>query len=247
MSQTGGRGGILTGMEIIKQCKEGRIEIDPLLEANVGPNSVDVRLADRLAIYIDNDGFPIDSHGLSSKVSRELGYLRRDCDSLESVDLSEGLARIQANLDRLGQVIDSKKGTPGALTEKNLHWIDIPPQGVVLLPGVPYLGMTMECVGSEHYVPIMEGRSTCGRLFLSPYHSAGFGDLGFIGTWTLEITAMFATRVYPGQRIAQLGFWEPSGSREIMYGEMDRSKYQGQMSPTPYEPDVIDSSPDEEE
>lgn len=42
---------ILTGSKIIDEVREGRIVIDPFDAENVGPNSVDLRLADTLLVY----------------------------------------------------------------------------------------------------------------------------------------------------------------------------------------------------
>src|SRR5690606_37661864 len=40
----------------------------------------------------------------------------------------------------------------------------IPPEGLVLQPDTLYLGHTQETMGSNHYVPIIRGRSSIGRI-----------------------------------------------------------------------------------
>lgn len=54
----------------------------------------------------------------------------------------------------------------------------------------------------------IDGRSTVGRMFLQVHMTAGFGDYGFSGAFTLEITNVFnrPIRLYPGMRIAQVFF-----------------------------------------
>ena len=65
--------------------------------------------------------------------------------------------------------------------------IKIPEEGLVLEPNKLYLGRTNEFTKTEKFVPMLEGRSSTGRLGLFIHVTAGFGDIGFAGYWTLEI------------------------------------------------------------
>ena len=65
--------------------------------------------------------------------------------------------------------------------------IKIPEDGLVLEPNKLYLGRTNEFTKTEKFVPMLEGRSSTGRLGLFIHVTAGFGDIGFAGYWTLEI------------------------------------------------------------
>lgn len=65
--------------------------------------------------------------------------------------------------------------------------ITIPEEGLVLEPNRLYLGRTNEFTKTEGFVPMLEGRSSTGRLGLFIHVTAGFGDVGFAGYWTLEI------------------------------------------------------------
>lgn len=67
--------------------------------------------------------------------------------------------------------------------------IKIPEDGFVLQPNVLYLGRTNEYTKTENYIPMLEGRSSVGRLGVFIHVTAGFGDVGFAGYWTLEIFA----------------------------------------------------------
>lgn len=87
--------------------------------------------------------------------------------------------------------------------------LTISSRGFVLMPGILYLGATMEVVGTKAgsgYVPHIEGRSSVGRLGMTVHVTAGFGDEGFIGNWTLEITVVHPLRVYAGDCVAQAYF-----------------------------------------
>ncbi len=82
--------------------------------------------------------------------------------------------------------------------------IVIPPDGIVLQPGKLYLGRTKEYTSTRNVVPMLEGRSSIGRLGLFIHITAGFGDVGFSGYWTLEMFCIRPIRVYPGIEICQI-------------------------------------------
>ncbi len=105
--------------------------------------------------------------------------------------------------------------------------LGIPEEGIVLHPGVLYLGRTIECIGSNSFVPIVEGRSSVGRLGIHVHVTAGFCDLGFKGTITLEIHVIHPVRIYAGVAICQAYFLKPEGAIELYKG-----RYQGQVDPT---------------
>ena len=92
--------------------------------------------------------------------------------------------------------------------------LKIPPEGLVLEPGRLYLGRTREFTRTEHYVPMLEGRSSTGRLGLFVHVTAGFGDVGFSGYWTLEIFCVQPIRVYAGVDICQIYYHAIQGDYE---------------------------------
>jgi dCTP deaminase len=79
---------------------------------------------------------------------------------------------------------------------------------VTLRPGIGYLCHTREAVGSKHYVPVLDGKSSIGRMFVNVHATAGFGDPGFVGQWTLEISVVQIVTLKIGMRIAQVRFME---------------------------------------
>jgi dCTP deaminase len=100
--------------------------------------------------------------------------------------------------------------------------IVIPPEGLVLEPDRLYLGRTIEFTATECFVPMLEGRSSVGRLGLFVHVTAGFGDVGFRGYWTLEIFCVQPVRVYPGVPICQIYYHTIMGDFE----RYDHGKYQ---------------------
>jgi dCTP deaminase len=99
--------------------------------------------------------------------------------------------------------------------------IHIPAEGMDLRPQQLYLGRTVERTETHNLVPQIEGRSSVGRLGLFVHVTAGFGDVGFVGHWTLEMFAVQPVRIYPGVPICQIFYHEITGR----FDEYD-SKYQ---------------------
>lgn len=100
--------------------------------------------------------------------------------------------------------------------------IPIPPEGLVLQPGQLYLARTAERTETRNLVPMIEGRSSVGRLGLFIHVTAGFGDVGFCGYWTLEMFALQSLRIYAGVPICQIFYHEILGPCD----NYDSSKYQ---------------------
>ena len=100
--------------------------------------------------------------------------------------------------------------------------LTIPAEGLVLSPNQLYLGRTCEYTETHNLVPQIEGRSSIGRLGLFVHVTAGFGDIGFKGYWTLEMFAVQPIRIYPAVQICQIFYHQVCG--EIC--EYSSEKYQ---------------------
>lgn len=98
----------------------------------------------------------------------------------------------------------------------------IPQAGMVLKPDQLYLGRTKERTETHNLVPMIEGRSSIGRLGLFVHVTAGFGDVGFCGYWTLEMFAVQPVRIYPDVPICQIFYHEIAGA----FDEYSSNKYQ---------------------
>ncbi len=94
-------------------------------------------------------------------------------------------------------VLDMKK-------EHTLEKIIMPKDGLLLESGKLYLGRTVEYTKTDQLVPMLEGRSSIGRLGLFIHVTAGFGDVGFAGYWTLEMFCVQPVKIYPNVEICQI-------------------------------------------
>ena len=92
--------------------------------------------------------------------------------------------------------------------------ITIPEEGLLLEPNRLYLGRTNEFTKTDGFVPMLEGRSSTGRLGLFIHVTAGFGDVGFSGYWTLEIFCIQPIRIYPNAQICQIYYHTIDGDYE---------------------------------
>lgn len=96
---------------------------------------------------------------------------------------------------------------------------DIPESGLILYPDRFYLATTKEYTETLKHVPMIDGKSSIGRLGIDIHATAGKGDVGFKGYWTLEISVKKPVRVYPGMPIGQIIYYEVSGEIDYNYQE----------------------------
>ncbi|ANI88689.1 deoxycytidine triphosphate deaminase [Arachidicoccus ginsenosidimutans] len=109
-----------------------------------------------------------------------------------------------------------------------IRYFDIPEEGFVLQPNKFYLGVTQEYTETHAHVPFLEGKSSTGRLGIDIHATAGKGDVGFCGNWTLEISCKQPVRVYRLMPIGQLIYFPVEGEIEIKYNQKQNAKYSGQ-------------------
>ncbi|MFT5877428.1 MAG: dCTP deaminase, partial [Dokdonia sp.] len=105
-------------------------------------------------------------------------------------------------------ILDMK--TPNPTTR-----LTIPEEGLLLEPHKLYLGRTNEHTATDKFVPMLEGRSSIGRLGLFIHVTAGFGDVGFSGYWTLEIFCVQPIRIYPNVEICQIFYHSIEGDYDL--------------------------------
>ena len=133
------------------------------------------------------------------------------------VHLGKDLARY---IDR---ELDAKK-------HNTIEHFEIPDEGFVLQPHEFYLGVTEEYTETHAHVPFLEGKSSTGRLGIDIHATAGKGDVGFCGNWTLEISVKQPVRVYKGMPIGQLIYFPVDGEIEVKYNQKKNAKYSGQIN-----------------
>lgn len=81
---------------------------------------------------------------------------------------------------------------------------------IVLSPQESILCHTNEFIGGKNYITTMvKARSTMGRANITVCRDAGWGDIGYVNRWTLEVTNYCNIPVIlpVGYRIAQLVFF----------------------------------------
>jgi len=120
------------------------------------------------------------------------------------------------------EILDMKK--PLNTTE-----IVIPKEGLILQPGKLYLGRTHEHTATHKFVPMLEGRSSVGRLGIYIHITAGFGDIGFKGFWTLEMQCIQPVKIYPLVKICQIYYHTISDQYHIY----ENGKYQNNQGIQP--------------
>lgn len=186
---------LLLGSQIIKNVKNGSIVVEPFIEENVGPNSIDITLANKLLTYVECK-IHTDKNGTNyvEKVIQPMGD--------NFIDMAE---------------------------DNKVYELEIPKNGLVLAPGILYLGSTNEKAGSDYFIPMYEGRSSMARLGIQSHISAGFGDIFFKSNWTLEITVVHPTKIYPNIRIGQVYFHEVCKTSRTELIELNKH-YQGKYT-----------------
>jgi dCTP deaminase len=117
--------------------------------------------------------------------------------------------------------LDAKK-------HNKIAYFEIPEDGYVLQPNEFYLGVTAEYTETHAHVPFLEGKSSTGRLGIDIHATAGKGDVGFCGNWTLEISVKVPVRIYAGMPIGQLIYFPVEGVVENSYDKKGNAKYSGQ-------------------
>ena len=100
--------------------------------------------------------------------------------------------------------------------------------GFILKPNELYIGRTREYTKTYGFVPLLAESEELAAVGMEIHVTAGFGDNGFEGTWTLEIVCTNPTKVYPGMPIGRVYYYPLIGDADIEY----RGKYFGQVEPT---------------
>lgn len=188
--------GVLSGRTIQEEVDAGKIKIEPFNPANVNPASYDLTLGNQVAVYagwVECFRFGYEPTGPVTGPRSD-----RICDG-----------RHFRPLDKIMDVRE-KPEIQSFTIDAEVGW--------VLRPGIGYLMHTNERVSTNHYVPVVDGKSSIGRLFAMIHVTAGYGDPGFDGQYTLEVAVTHQLRVFPGMRIGQMRFHTIVGEPDL-YGK----------------------------
>lgn len=119
--------------------------------------------------------------------------------------------------------------TRAELLHARLHGPEIADDDNIILlsPKETILAHTNEFVGGRnHITTMMKARSSMGRQGIAVCKCAGWGDVGYINRWTMEITNFtdYYIPLVVGRRIAQIVFFDTGPIREKDYAV--QGKYQ---------------------
>lgn len=193
---------LLSDSKILAHFKQANIIIDPFKKENLGTVSYDVTLGEWY--YQEQAPEP----GLSSY----------------SPWSKDDIARVwgkpkKAESGAIFQKRTGQKLPQGVSTKDLIIWIP---------PGETFLCHTKEFIGGRNIVTtMMKARSSLGRNFIAVCKCAGWGDVGYINRWTMEITNYSKYYTIPlvvGRRIAQIAFFEVDPTLNSDYS--DNGKYQ---------------------
>ncbi len=227
----------LTGPEIYKKATDMKIGlpdivIEPFDLRCLGSNSYDLHLDNTLRVYTHT--IP---HGMKPAIEYKgdiKSHDMRDWFENETTYFLFKTQNYEFNPTNPKFLIDPTNPEHHETTE-----IKIPETGLILSPLIGYLGTTLEYTETRNLFPYIDGKSSIGRNFILNHHTAGRGDDGFCGQWTLEIKTLYPTVVYPYMRIGQIYYEKFSGHR-APYDKNPASHYNQQRGPTAAAPVAID-------
>lgn len=197
---------VLSKPEILKHLKTGNIVISPFNIKNVANSSYDVRLGK--FFYRQKEI----KHSQVLNPFYEKSIRRMYDEVEEAVEVSE---------------IKSKLNPFHGLKPKD--------KVILIAPGETILAHTIEFIGGKNGVADlpavtteMRARSSIGRIGIAVCKCAGWGDIGYVNRWTMEITN-FSNNIIPlpvGLRIAQIIFHFTTKVPEIDKYSDKGGKYQ---------------------
>lgn len=177
----------LSNQKILEEMKNGDIIIHPFKKENLSTSSYDLTLGE----FFFREQSTKYNHSIYNIWSKS---------HMEHVWGADNVERaVQAKI---------------AFEKYNFEWDGISPNDKVIMlrPGETILAHTNEFIGGKnHITTMMKARSSLGRSFIEVCKCAGWGDVGYINRWTMEITNNSKNYIIPlvvGRRIAQLIFFE---------------------------------------
>ncbi len=193
---------LLSAPAIRRHMDEGNIVIKPFREQNLRTVSYDVSLGEWYYRETNPEG------GVGAYDPYDEPDVRRVWGGPHR---AEGAAQHAA---RIGVPIP-----PGISPDDRVIWIG---------PGETLLCHTEEFIGGRGCVTtMMKARSSWGRNFIEVCKCAGWGDIGYINRWTLEVTnnsRYYHIPLVVGRRIAQIAFFEVEPVEADYVGQV--GKYQ---------------------
>lgn len=201
----------LSDKSILEGMKKGMVVIEPFKRENLATSSYDVTLGE----YFFREQPTKYNHSIYNI-------------------WSERHMKHVWGANKVEQAIKAKE----AFKKYKFEWDGISPNDKVIMlrPGETILAHTNEFIGGRDSVTtMMKARSSMGRNFIEVCKCAGWGDVGYVNRWTMEITNNSKNYIIPlvvGRRIAQIVFFETGpilGSDYTKTGKYQSSKNIAQL------------------
>ena len=196
----------LSDKRILEGMRSGTVVIEPFKRANLATSSYDVTLGE----WFFREQPTKYNHSLYNIWSEEH-------------------VRHVWGADHVERAVTAKE----AFKKYRFKWDGISPNDKVIMlrPGETILAHTNEFIGGRDTVTtMMKARSSMGRNFIEVCKCAGWGDVGYVNRWTMEITNNSTNYIIPlvvRRRIAQIVFFETGpiiGSDYTKGGKYQSSK-----------------------
>lgn len=193
----------LSDRKILEHLKAGTVVIEPFVRENLATSSYDVTLGE----------------WFFREQPAEYNHSVYNIWSKEHMEHVWGARKVERAI-----------AAHEAFKKFKFEWDGISPNDKVIMlrPGETILGHTNEFIGGRDSVTtMMKARSSMGRNFIEVCKCAGWGDVGYVNRWTMEITNNSKNYIIPlviGRRIAQIVFFETGPIMEQDYATT--GKYQ---------------------
>lgn len=195
----------LSDKNILKHKKLGNIIIDPFREDNLATSSYDISLGE---------------------------YYFREQKAEDEMRIYNIYSKKHTERVWGGEPYRAKRAKD-VLREYELEGINDDDRVILIGPGETILGHSEEFIGGLNTITtMMKARSSMGRSFIEVCKCAGWGDVGYINRWTMEITNNSKHYMIPlvvGRRIAQIIFFEVGPILKNDYRKSSGSKYNNSL------------------
>ena len=178
---------VLSKTDILKHFKQGNIIIDPFNPRNLANTSYDVRLG-------------------------KFYYRQHPMDIIQTLN-----PFYEKSVRKMYPQLEEAELVSKHISERNPFY-NLSPKDLIILiaPGETILAHTIEFIGGKNGIlnklaavtSEMRARSSLGRIGIAGCKCAGWGDIGYVNRWTMEITN-FSNVIIPlpvGLRVAQIIF-----------------------------------------
>jgi dCTP deaminase len=198
----------LSDKKILDAMKEGSVVIEPFKRQNLSTSSYDVTLGEYFFVEQHPPHF----------------------ENLYNIYDKKHVERVW------GTAPKRARSAKEVLKNYRFDFTGIAPEEKIILlaPGETVLAHTNEFIGGkDHITTMMKARSSLGRSFIEVCKCAGWGDVGYINRWTMEVTNNSTHYYIPlvvGRRIAQIIFFETGPILQNDYAKS--GKYQSGGSVT---------------